>query len=311
MHSRRGHDFLVFLAFLCASTVLWFVMTLNDEVQCDVRLPFQLSNVPDSVTLINEPPATVAISMRAQGSQRLKLAFTNPPTVTADFRLYRSRNSVKLSNTDMKALARTALGGASVLLVSPDSLTVNYTTSAGILLPVAVDYSVTTGPKSVLVGTPQLSVDSVRVFSCNRISSRVVNVSTQPINLSGINEVTKQRVALMAPAGTRVIPDSVDVTFKVEPLILKTRKVAIETMNVPAGMRLITFPATVNVRYLISQSDYVNENYEAKMRVIADFALIDHTGATRNMRLRLRDVSPGLHSVQLESDSVEFIIEKL
>lgn len=309
--SRRGHDFLVFLAFLCVSTILWCVMTLNDEDQCDVRMPFELTNVPDSVTLINEPPSIVAVSLRAQGAQRLKLAFTNPPTLSADFRLFRGRDVLKLTNTDMKALARNALGGATVVFLSPDSLTINYTTSAGRMLPVAVDYSVATGPKSVLVGEPSLSFDSVRVFSQARFNMRAKKVLTQPINLSGINETTTRRVALVAPAGSRVIPDSVDVTFKVEPLILKSRKVAIETVNVPNGMRLITFPATVNVRYLISQSDYVNKNFEPKMRVVADYATIDQSGATRNMRLRLRDVSAGLQNVQLEADSVEFIIERL
>ncbi len=311
MRSRRGHDFLVFLAFLCVSTILWYVMTLNDEEQCDARLPFVLTNVPDSVTLINEPPSAIAVSLRAQGSQRLKLAFGEPPTITADFRLYRSGNAVRLSNTDLKSLARNALGGSSVSLVSPDSLTLNYTSSCGILLPVSVDFSVTTGPKSVLVGQPVSSVDSVRVYSQTPLPSGSSKVVTQSVGLTGINETVTRRVALIAPPGTRVIPDSVDVTFKVEPLILKTRKVAVETVNVPEGVRLITFPATITVRYLISQSDYIDENFEARMRVVADYTAIDRSGATRNMRLRLRDVSPELQNVQLESDSVEFIIEKL
>ncbi|MDE6289101.1 MAG: hypothetical protein K2M00_10020, partial [Muribaculaceae bacterium] len=79
-------------------------MALNDEEQCDVRMPFTLTNVPDSVTIISLPPENIAVSLRARGSRRLRLALTDPPRLVADFRLYRGRSAVRLSNTDLKAI---------------------------------------------------------------------------------------------------------------------------------------------------------------------------------------------------------------
>lgn len=309
LHSSRGHNLLVFTAFLAVSAILWFVMALNDEEQCDVRMSFNITNVPDSVTIIARPPENIAVSLRARGSQRLRLALTNPPKLVADFRLYRSRSAMRLSNTDLKAIARGALDGADIILVSPDSVILPFTTSSGTPLPVHVDYSVTAGPSSSLVGMPATSVDSVRVYSLHHLPSSVRSVSTVPIRLNDLKTTTTTRVALVAPPGTRVVPDSVDVTFDVQPLILKTRSVTIEPVHVPAGVRLITFPARIDVMYMIPLSEY--KDSEPRMRVVADYSTIDFSNPTRNIRLRLKEVSPNLQNVHLVADSAEFIIEHL
>lgn len=309
LHSSRGHNLLVFTAFLAVSAILWFVMALNDEEQCDVRMSFNLTNVPDTVTIIARPPENIAVSLRARGSQRLRLALINPPKLVVDFRLYRSRSALRLSNTELKAIARGALDGADVILVSPDSVILPFTTSSGTPLPVRVDYSVTAGPSSSLVGKPSTSVDSVRVFSLHHLPASVRSVSTAPIRLTDLKTSTTTRAALIAPPGTRVVPDSIDVTFNVQPLILKTRSVTIEPVHVPAGVRLITFPSRIDVMYMIPLSEY--KDSEPRMRVVADYSTIDFSNPTHNIRLRLKEVSPNLQNVHLVADSAEFIIEHL
>ncbi|MCM1033081.1 MAG: YbbR-like domain-containing protein [Odoribacter sp.] len=310
LRSRRGHNFLVFLAFLVLSTLLWFVMALNDEEQCDVRMPLVLTNVPDSVTIISTPPQAIAVGLRTRGSQRLKLAWSGAPKINVDFRIYRSGNALHLSNTDLKSLARNAVDGASIILVSPDSLNLLFTTGKGTELPVIVDYSVTAGPKSSLSGYPLLSVDSVKVYSLEPLTARIEAVATEPFRMTGLNESVTRRLALVPPPGTRVVPDSVDVTFNVEPLILKSRMVTVETQHVPEDRRLITFPARVEVIYMISLSDFKN-NPDPHMKVVADYSTIDHANPTRNIRLKLMDVSANLQNVHLAADSAEYIIEQL
>lgn len=310
LRSRRGHNFLVFLAFLVLSTLLWFVMALNDEEQCDVRMPLVLTNVPDSVTIISTPPQAIAVSLRTRGSQRLKLAWSGAPKINVDFRIYRSGNALHLSNTDLKSLARNAVDGASIILVSPDSLNLLFTTGKGTKLPVIVDYSVTAGPKSSFSGYPLLSVDSVKVYSLEPLTARIEAVATEPFRMTGLNESVTRRLALVPPPGTRVVPDSVDVTFNVEPLILKSRMVTVETQHVPEDRRLITFPARVEVIYMISLSDFKN-NPDPHMKVVADYSTINHANPTRNIRLKLMDVSANLQNVHLAADSAEYIIEQL
>lgn len=308
VRSQRGRNILVFFVFLVISTILWSILSLNEEDQYDVRMPVKLTNVPDSVTIISTPPSTISVSLKAKGTQLLKQSFGNVPSFDIDFRVYRSRNSIVLRDADVKAIARAAYGGASVLVASPDSLNLKFTTRRGVAMPIVIDYKVTAGPQSTIASRPTLSFDTTRVYSTSRIPESLNAISTEPIRLNDLNRTTTTKVRLIAPRNCRVIPDSVDVTFNIEPLISKTRKVLIEPINVPAGVKLITFPANTDVLYMVPMSLY--NQTDPHFRVYADYNTINPSSKTHKIKLRLRDVPSELQNVHLAADSVEYIIEK-
>ena len=305
-HSQRGRNILVFCIFLVISTILWCVLSLNEEDQFDVRMPVKLTHVPDSVTIISTPPDAISVSLRAKGTQILKQSMGNPPSFDIDFRVYRHRNSILLRKADVNAIARAAYGGASILVASPDSINLAFTTRKGVAMPIKIDYQVTAGPQSTIAGRPTLSCDTTLIYSTGRIPSNVNYISTEPIRLTDLNRPTTTKVRLIAPRNSRVIPDSVDVTFNVEPLISKTRKVVIEPVNVPSGVKLITFPAQTEVCYMVPMSLYTNS--DPHFRVLADYNSI--STRSNKIKLRLRDVPGELQNVHLSADSAEYIIER-
>lgn len=304
--SQRGRNILVFFVFLVISTILWLLLSLNEEDQFDVRMPVKISNVPDSVTVITTPPSAISVSLKAKGTQILK-HFGTPPTFDIDFRVYRTRNSILLRSADVKAIARAAYGGATILVASPDSLNLAYTTKRGLPMPIVIDYQVTAGPQSTIAGRPTLSFDTTLIYTTGRIPSGMNSISTEPIRLTDLNRPTTVRARLVAPRNSRVIPDSVDVTFNVEPLISKTRKVVIEPINVPKGVKLITFPAQTEVFYMVPMSLY--NDSDPHFRVYADYNTISSSNSHK-IKLRLRDVPPELQNVHLSADSAEYIIER-
>ncbi len=307
-HSRHGRDALMFLIFLAVSTILWFVMSLSDEEQYDTRLPLRITHVPDSVTLINPGPQSLSVSLTAHGTQMLKLQFGNKPTVNIDFRAYRNKGHLLLSAADLKALVRGATDGSQVGVVFPDSINLPYTTHPGYRLPLRLDSKVTTGPNASIIGKPRLSTDSVRVFfpGGKSLPQNVRYVTTEPLRLTDVGASFTRRVRVAGPPGSRVIPDSVDVSYEVEPLIIKQRKVVIEPVNVPAGVKLITFPAQIDVYYMVPMSLYATTN--PRFRVQADYRRISH--GAKKLRLHLSDVPDELVNVHLSADSAEYIIER-
>lgn len=309
VRSRRGRDSLMFLVFLGISAILWLVLSLNEEEQFDVRLPMRITHVPDSVTLIAPGPDALNVSLRARGTQVIKMLVGPKPVVGIDFRAYRSNGLLHLNSTELKALARNAAGGSQVSVVYPDSISIPYTTHPGFVMPVNIDYKVTTGPQSALKGRPRISVDSVKVFMTPGLTlpDNYNAVTTEPIRLTGLNETDTRRVRLLGPAGARVLPDSVDVTFDVEPLIFKSRKVVIEPVNVPEGTKLITFPAQVDVIYMVPMSSYAGS--DPHFRIVADYTRINPNSSSKMMKLTLRDVPSNLQNVHLSVDSAEYIIE--
>lgn len=308
--SKRGHNLIVFTVFLAISAMLWCVVAFNGEAQSDIRMPFRLTHVPDTVTIVSRTPRTISVSLQGRGTQLLKLAWGGAPSFDVDFRMYHSDSRVlSLSEPDLKAIARAALDGANIVLVSPDSLRLVYTSQPPVRLPVNADYMVTPGPQAAITGHVRLSQDSVNVFTAGRLSHHVEAITTEPLRITGLNETVTRRVALVAPPNSKVVPDSIDVTVEVEPLIFKTRKVSVEPINVPHGMRLITFPAQVVVRYMIPASDY--RHTEPSIRVVADYHTVSDYHNEAAVGLRIVEASSNLQNVHLAVDSAEYILEQL
>lgn len=307
LRSQRGRDAMMFLLFVFISAILWGVLSLNEEDQFDARMPVRITHIPDSVTLISKGPEALSTSLTAKGTTLLKMTMGHMPTVDIDFRAYSNGGFLKISSADLKSLVRSASGGSQVSVVYPDSMTIPFTTHEGYRLPVAVDYRIAAGPQSAIVGRPRLSDDSVRVYiSSEAIPDRLEAVTTEPIRILGIDKTTTRRVKLIGPPHSRVIPDSIDITFEVEPLIFKSRKVVIEPINVPPDMKLITFPAQTDVFYMLPSSQY--KAGESHFRVVADYKSI--RPGSRKVQLSLTDVSDKLRNVYLNTDSAEYIIER-
>lgn len=310
LRSPRGRDALMFMVFIAISAVLWCVLSLNEEDQRDMRLPLNITHVPDSITLISTGPEALNASVRARGTQLIKMHIGGSPVVNVDFRAYSSQGVLKLSNADLKSLVRTAASGSQAIVVYPDTLSLPYTTHRGYDVPVKVEYKATAAPQAALSGKPKLSTDSVKIFMApgHELPDGFSFVSTEPIKLMAIDKTTRIRTKLVGPQHSRIIPDSVDVTFDVEPMIFKSRKVVIEPINVPNHIKLITFPAQIDVFFMVPRSAYRKENLQ--FRVVADYSNINKTEPSHMVKLLLRDVSPQLHNVQLSADSAEYIIER-
>lgn len=308
--SPRGRDALMFMVFLAISAILWSVLSLNEEEQHDLRMPVKVTHIPDSVTLINKGPEALSVSLRARGTELMKMSFGSAPTVNIDFRAFARNGLLQLNNADLKSIARAAVGGSVINVVSPDSISLPYTTHKGYPLPVKVDYKVTPSPQSSLAGRPKLSLDTVKVYMApgHELPDGFNSVETEPIRIIGIDQNTTQRVRLIGPSNSRVIPDSIDVTFDIEPMIFKSRKVVIEPINVPSGIKLITFPAQIDVFFMVPMSSY--STGDVRFRVVADYKSINHSNGSRMVKLRLSDVPQHLQNVQLSADSAEFIIER-
>lgn len=311
LRTSRGRDILTFVVFVTISAVLWCVLSLNEEEQYDLRMPLRITHVPDSATIISPGPEALSVSVRGRGTEMLKFVLGSHPTLNVDFRAYRSGSSLHLSNSELKALVRQSTGASSVSAIYPDSIVIPYTTNPGVSMPIVADYKVTAASQASLNGRPRLSADTARIYVApgHRIPDNFEAVATEPIRLSKLEKTTTRRVRLIGPSGARVIPDSIDITFNVEPLIMKTRKIVIEPVNVPADIKLITFPAQIDVFYMVPMSAYTTS--DPHFRVVADYRRINILGGSKKVKLRLSDVPDNLQNVRLSADSAEYIIERL
>lgn len=302
--STRGRNLCTFLAFLVVAVIFWYVVALNDEMQQEFEVPMELVGVPNDIVLISLPPSTVSVSVRDKGTSLLRYSFGDLPVLKIQYKDF-ANNGRRLSmgETQFVGAVRSFFGqGASVSGVKPDSLSLPYTKHQGVVKHIKVVSDVTTAPQYVLSGPLVAAIDTVRVYSQRAIPKSITNIETEPVTLSGLTDTTEVEVHLVAPEGMRVIPPSVKVMVPVEALIAKKRQIPIEVRKAPAGHRVITFPSTVEISYLVPMSVYNNDNYVVK-------AYADYHKSANKLGLTLSAVPDEYSAVTLETDSVEYLLE--
>lgn len=307
--SPRGKSVLTFCVFLAISAALWVVMSLNQEMQQDIRCRIEIVNKPDSVTMISYLPEDINVSVKSRGSQLIKFSFGTPPTISIDYKYLMHGNRISVGTSEMRALLRNVFGqNAQILSFSPDTLNIMFTSRPGVSMPVEVAAQVSTRSDFALAGAKCVP-ESVVVYSIRPLDPTVDKIVTPVIQYTNMSETQTIRTRVSVPPGCRAFPDSVSITFHVEPLIARSIKVPITAINVPDSVRLILLPTTVTASYMVPANMY-NEQLPPLV-VTADYRSIDMSHSARRICINAdNSKAPALRNIRLSTDSVEYMVER-
>lgn len=307
--SQRGRNVLTFLLFVLISLVLWIVMTLNEEVQKDLKCRVEIVNKPDSVTMVSYLPETINVSVKTRGTDMVKYHFGSSPVLRIDYKYYIHGNTIDLGESDMRTLLRQLFGsGAMISNINPDSLNLIFTSLPPHELPVIVDSRVTADASAIIAAPPRSTVDVVKVYAPFHLDDNIKSVSTYPVELNELNSSRVVKVRLRAPEGCRVVPDSVDVRIDVERLLVTTASVPIETINVPKGVKLLLFPNRVDASYMVTARGF--DGKDRGFKVVADYDWLSRHPEATSVVLKVIDDKARVKGVSLAQDSVKYMIER-
>lgn len=293
------------MGFVVVATIFWFMMAMNDSIQKDCTVRLQIDNVPDSVTFITQPPATMHVTVRDQGTKLMRTAAFRTPTIHINFKDHSDGVLFRFSSSDMKAGLKGLFGKSSTLLsVSLDSIRLDYSTGKGKQVPVVVVAAIEPAPGIVLTGKPQSLPAHVTLHGPREILDTISRVFTTRLSVSGIKEDSEFRVGLKPISRVRMIPDQVGVKVGAEPLVRREEYVDIKPIHVPEGINLVLFPSKVAVEFYVPMSRFGAES--PAMEATVDYSQV---AAARNGKLAVTlYVSRGAVSPSLKMDSVEYSI---
>lgn len=306
IHSSKGKDIIIFSLFLCVAYAFWLLLTLNIEVQEDMEVNIELVDIPDSVTIINDVPEIINVSVRDKGSSLIKYTWGSNPVMKVRFKDYdNGDNRLVMGEADIDSRLRSFFGNSSRIISSkPDSINVYYTTKPGRKAKILINADLHPALQYVINGKITASSDSVTIYSISDLPLSLNTVNTVPIVRSEMKDTTYIEAKIVPINGTRIIPDRIKLCIPVEPLIAKRRTIPVVPVNTPENTGLITFPSTVEISYLVPMSMYNNDNYE--MNAYANYNDISDNG----IPLVLSEPPAYYHNISMTPDSVEYIIEK-
>ena len=308
LSSSKGRDILLYLVFVIISLAFWAILSLNNLIQDNYKVMFRITGIPQGVTMINDYPREFNVTVKNNGYVLLKYMIGDNPEITVDFKKYANGNGQMLiSRQEMEDMLVAEFGsGTSIVSFSPESLSIKYTSLPGKKVPVEIYGDYVANFQYVVNGEIMAVPDSVTIYSDAGNLSAINKVRTEKIISRNLTDSLYVKIAIQNIKDVRAVPDSVDVMIPVEPLVTKRSSIPVIVKNLPENVSVVVFPSSVQVSYLLPMSLY-NDRLDDKFEASVDYGDIQGNNAKLPVRI---EIAPEIYqNIQLETDSVEYVIE--
>ena len=307
LFSGLNKEFLIFLFFLALSGAFWLLMTLNETMEREFKIPMRLTGVPGNAVITGELPDTVRVTVRDKG-------FT---LVTYDFRplVFRFSNYADedegkgvIPLTDVQKQVLSQMYGSSKLLqVKPGTFDFYFTYGTSKKVPVVFRGKITTS-KSYYLAHTEFYPSIVTVYANKQQLDKLQTVEIEPFNYRNLQDTIRQAVKIRKIRGVKIVPPTVRLSVYPDVLTEEAIEVPITAINMPPGMVLRTFPSKVTVRFTIGASLFrtIKPNL---FKVVVDYEELAANPSDK-CTLQLRSVPRSVSKASLEIDRVDYLLEQ-
>ena len=307
LFSGLNKEFLIFLFFLALSGAFWLLMTLNETMEREFKIPMRLTGVPRNAVITGELPDTVRVTVRDKG-------FT---LVTYDFRplVFRFSNYADedegkgvIPLTDVQKQVLSQMYGSSKLLqVKPGAFDFYFTYGTSKKVPVVFRGKITTS-KSYYLAHTEFYPSMVTVYANKQQLDKLQTVEIEPFNYRNLQDTIRQAVKIRKIRGVKIVPPTVRLSVYPDVLTEEAIEVPITAINMPPGMVLRTFPSKVTVRFTIGASLFRTIK-PSLFKVVVDYEELAANPSDK-CTLQLRSVPRSVSKASLEIDRVDYLLEQ-
>jgi len=206
---------------LLFAVFLWLYVTAQVGGTETFTVPLLLSNIPDSLIVVNEVPDRVEITVRGGRSELLKLRVFGKVQGVVDLAASRRGETVvRLTPGILRLPAGFKSDDAAV--DSPKSLMLVFEPVVRRYVPVTAVFERAIPRELILVSRPVVTPERVLAAGAGGIMDGVRSVETQPIRFKGGTGRYSRRTALRPGARVEVIPGEVLVEFEIARRAVRT-----------------------------------------------------------------------------------------
>ncbi len=307
LFSGLNKEFLIFLFFLALSGAFWLLMTLNETMEREFKIPMRLTGVPGNAVITGELPDTVRVTVRDKGFTLVAYDFR--PLVFR-FSNYADEDEGKgvIPLTDVQKQVLSQMYGSSKLLqVKPGTFDFYFTYGTSKKVPVVFRGKITTS-KSYYLAHTEFYPSIVTVYANKQQLDKLQTVEIEPFNYRNLQDTIRQAVKIRKIRGVKIVPSTVRLSVYPDVLTEEAIEVPITAINMPPGMVLRTFPSKVTVRFTIGASLFrtIKPNL---FKVVVDYEELAANPSDK-CTLQLRSVPRSVSKASLEIDRVDYLLEQ-
>lgn len=308
---------LIYLFFLLISVALWYLNALSKDYTTLIHYKVRFTNYPKGKVLISDMPEKLGLKVKGLGFSILKHQLVGY-TRTIDFPIDNFRLDITRKNNQyhyflLTRYAKEWLSGqlssdVQLVDIEPDSLVFKFAdvverkvaVKANLNLEFEKQYmqssSAKVKPDSILASGPLVMMDTLKC------------IYTQEIKKKHVKDSLKAELELVPMNKIATAVTKVSVVVPVEKYTELNLSIPIETINVPEGLRVRTFPGAINVSCWVGVSSY------DKMAPYLFRATIDYNTIISNspskIKVDLVKTPQHIQNVRYSPKSVDYLIEK-
>lgn len=308
--SMRGGDMIAFGVFLVISATFWFISTLNDTYEMEIRVPLQLSDVPQNVVITEPLPDSISFTLKDKGFVLLqhRLGGIDRP-IRIPFRLYVGKNGRgNVTPSDIQKQFVTRLTGSTrIMSVKAKHWDFCFNYGANKRIPVVMDANLSTKP-DYYISSITITPDTINLYASTKALDSIHSIKTEPLRIDNIGQSFSQEVILQHIYGSKASPEKVKINVVCEQLTEVQLQVPITVANAPEGTLVKTFPSRVDVRVAVGVKRSESIHAE-QFSVVADYNELTPDNNTK-LPIRVSSMPKGVLKATLKVNSVDYLLEK-
>ena len=306
-----GREFLVFLFFLFAAFIFWYLVTMNQEYEMKYKVKLELKHLPENLIVIEPLPDEMTIVLKDRGDKLVEYkARGKMNTLVVDYRQHANvMGRTAIFGAELsKMLGEGLASSTTIVSASLDTLQYCVADARGVKLPVRWRGTVSTSNNQYAVEHIRVVPDSVMVYAAPQVRDTMTAVYTDPVRLVGLTDsVTCTMDLMQGKRGVRYVPSEVALTVAVSPYVVKSVQVPVQGYMFPYGQQLKTFPSKVDVRFRVSLNDF-REVTEDDFKIRVRHSQLNDN-ALGKVTLNLEEMPDNVTDVVIEPAEVDYLIE--
>ena len=307
LFSGLNKEFLIFLFFLALSGVFWLMMTLNETMEREFKIPVRLTGVPRNAVMTGELVDTVRVTIKDKGFTLVTYDFR---PLTFRFSSYADEDTgegvVPVADVQKQVLSQ-MYGSSKLLQLKPGKFDFYFTYGSSKKVPVVFRGKITTH-KSYYLAHTEFNPSMVTVYANKQQLDQLQAVEIEPFNYRNLQDTIRQMVKIKKIRGIKIVPPMVRISVYPDVLTEESVEVPVTAINMPPGMVLRTFPSKVTVRFTIGASLFRTIK-PSLFKVVVDYEELAANPSDK-CTLQLRSVPRSVSKASLEMYRVDYLLEQ-
>jgi YbbR domain-containing protein len=302
--------YLAFLSFLALTIVFWLMSKLAQDYDTVLKMS---PNLKSSLSGVYSDMAdnTLYIQVRAPGFFILGKKFSENNSITVDIKDFpiRNKTELKIATVNLKDKIRDDFDKSiQILSIEPDTIYFSISKYVTKKVPVRGDFKLSFKNEFRQYAPVQFFPDSVTISGIQEHVVKVKSIALPSKRYNNIDKTMEDISNINTSQDIHVNPSKIRYKIPVERCTEGTVAVPVQTVNLPAGNKLILLPSKVNIKYFVPLKDY-NSVSANDFYAEADYN-DTKTSLNRLIKVKVLRHPSSVFEVKVEPAFVEFLIQK-